>query len=164
MERFFQFSKQICFERFCWSIVTIFRNAENVNKQFLSFQIKENKKKRVKLKRLFIEVNYLEKKFRPFTQTSKYFSWNQIYIQYSFVCAQCGNYGIFLSCIFGKNFVKPTVLIKKLLKCWFDDLFFLWEWISRFSTQCFWSKDLAKWNFQKFHILFDSNINQFWRI
>ena len=29
-----------------------------------------------------------------------------------------------LSCIFGKNFVKVTVLLNKLLKSWFDEIFF----------------------------------------
>ena len=37
-----------------------------------------------------LEVNYLEKKFRTFTQRGKYFSWNQ----YSFVCAQCWNWNL----------------------------------------------------------------------
>ena len=49
-----------------------------------------------------------------------------------------GNYGNSLSRIFGKNFVKVTVLLSKLLKSWFDEIFFWWEKISRFSTfsQC----------------------------
>ena len=46
----------------------------------------------------------------------------------------CGNYGNSLSGIFGKNFVKVTVLLNKLLKSWFDEIFFRWERISRFST------------------------------
>ena len=29
---------------------------------------------------------------------------------------------------FGKNFVKVTVLIKKLLKSWFDEMFIWWEY------------------------------------
>ena len=36
----------------------------------------------------------------------------------------CGNYGNSLSRIFGKNFVKVTVLLKKLLKSWFHEIFF----------------------------------------
>ena len=51
--------------------------------------------------------------------------------------AQCGNYGNFLSCIFGKNFVKVTILLNKLLKNWFDEIYFWWEKISYFSTLCF---------------------------
>ena len=47
---------------------------------------------------------------------------------------QCGNYGNSLSRIFGKNFVKVTILLNKLLKSWFDEIFFRWERISRFST------------------------------
>ena len=39
-----------------------------------------------------------------------------------------------LSHIFDKNFVKSMVLLKKLLNSWFDDFFFQWERISRFST------------------------------
>ena len=37
---------------------------------------------------------------------------------------------------FGKNLVKVTVLLNKLLKSWFDEIFLRWERISRFSTQC----------------------------
>ena len=51
-------------------------------------------------------------------------------------CAQCGNYGNSLSRIFGKNFVKVTVLRNKFLKSWFDEIFFWWERISCFSTLC----------------------------
>ena len=46
--------------------------------------------------------------------------------------SQCGNYGNFLSSIFGKNLVKVTVL----LRSWFDEKNW-WEGISRFSTQTF---------------------------
>ena len=38
-------------------------------------------------------------------------------------CAQCGNYGNLLSRFFGKSFVKVTVLLKKLLNSWFDEIF-----------------------------------------
>ena len=48
--------------------------------------------------------------------------------------SQCGNYGNSLSRIFGKNFVKVTVLLNKVLKSWFDEIFYKWERISRFST------------------------------
>ena len=41
-----------------------------------------------------------------------------------------------LSRIFGKNFVRVTVLLNKLIKSWFDEIFFRWERISRFSTLC----------------------------
>ena len=50
---------------------------------------------------------------------------------------QCGNYGNSLSRICGKNFVKLTVLLNNLLKSWFDEIFFCWERISRFSTVWF---------------------------
>ena len=39
-----------------------------------------------------------------------------------------------LSHFFDKKFVKATFLSKKLLKSWIDEIFFRWEWISRFST------------------------------
>ena len=42
-------------------------------------------------------------------------------------CAQCGNYGNSLPHIFGKNFVKVTVLLNKLLNKCFDEIFFQWE-------------------------------------
>ena len=38
--------------------------------------------------------------------------------------SQCENYGNSLSRIFGKNFVKVTVLPMKLLNKWFDEIFF----------------------------------------
>ena len=34
-----------------------------------------------------------------------------------------------ISLIFSKNFVKAAFLIKKLLKRWFDEIFFHWEFI-----------------------------------
>ena len=41
-----------------------------------------------------------------------------------YVCtSQYGNYGNLLSLFFGKNFVKVTFLLKKLLKSWFDEIF-----------------------------------------
>ena len=54
----------------------------------------------------------------------------------SLVTTQCGNYGNSLSCIFGKNFEKATVLLNKLLKSWFDEIIFWWERSSAFSTLC----------------------------
>ena len=38
---------------------------------------------------------------------------------------KCGNYGNLLSQLFGKNFVKTTFSLLKLLKSWFDEIFFL---------------------------------------
>ena len=53
----------------------------------------------------------------------------------STVCGtQCGNCRNSLSHFFRKNFVKAMVLLKKLLNSWFDEIFFQWERISRFST------------------------------
>ena len=51
-----------------------------------------------------------------------------------YVIAQCGNSGNSLSHFFDKNFVKPTVLLNKLLKSWFHEIFFQWERISEIST------------------------------
>ena len=48
----------------------------------------------------------------------------------------CGNYGNSFSRIFDKNFVKATVLLNKLLKSWFHEIFFRWERISEISTLC----------------------------
>ena len=44
------------------------------------------------------------------------------------------NYRNSLSPIFEKNFVKVTILLNKLLKSWFDEIFLKWQRISRFST------------------------------
>ena len=41
--------------------------------------------------------------------------------------AQCGNYGNLLSHFFDKNFVKVTFLLKKILKSWFDEIFYGWQ-------------------------------------
>ena len=46
------------------------------------------------------------------------------------------NYGNSLSRILGKNYVKAKVLLNKLLKSWFDEIYFWWERISCFSTLC----------------------------
>ena len=40
---------------------------------------------------------------------------------------QCGNYGNLLSHFFDKNFVKVTFLLKKILKSWFDEIFYGWQ-------------------------------------
>ena len=47
---------------------------------------------------------------------------------------QCGNFGNSLSHIFDKNFMKTTFLLRKLLKRWFDEIFFRFEWIFHFIT------------------------------
>ena len=39
-------------------------------------------------------------------------------------CAQCGNYGDYSHTFFDKNSVKVTDSLKKLLKSWFDEIFF----------------------------------------
>ena len=50
-----------------------------------------------------------------------FFPWNWIEV------SQCGNCCDLVSHIFGKNFVKVTFLLKKLLKSWFDEIFFRWD-------------------------------------
>ena len=53
--------------------------------------------------------------------------------------AQCENYRKFFSRIFGKNFVKATVLLKKSLDSWFDGIFLQWEYCkfdTYFCTLC----------------------------
>ena len=40
------------------------------------------------------------------------------------ISTQCGNYENLLPHIFGKNFVKVIVLLKKSLNSWFDEIFF----------------------------------------
>ena len=46
---------------------------------------------------------------------------------FSQIGAQCWNYGNSLSLIFGKNSVKVTVLLDKLLENWFDEIVVWWE-------------------------------------
>ena len=50
--------------------------------------------------------------------------------------AQCGNCGNLFSHLFGKKFVKVTVLLKQLLSSRFDEIFSQWEQIFHFSTLC----------------------------
>ena len=71
---------------------------------------------------------------RNFCQISVTVNFRNFHTVSEFQCAQCGNYGNSLSHYFGKNFVKVTYLLKKILKSWFDEIFFQWERISRFST------------------------------
>ena len=59
--------------------------------------------------------------------------------------AKCGNCRNSLSLFFRKNFVKTMVLQKKSLNSWFDEIFFQWERISRFST--LWWGNEWKYNF-----------------
>ena len=64
----------------------------------------------------------------------KKFAWQWIYrFSIDTVPPQCGNYGNSLSRIFGKNFVKVAVLLNRLLKSWFHEIFFRWKRISHFS-------------------------------
>ena len=120
--------------------------------QFMAINEKPNK-----LATLTVMISTI---FNPF----KYFSWNHYTVElnsknssfstninltdilglifYStYVCTYIidyfhKNYGNSLSRIFGKNFVKVTVLLNKLLKSWLDEIFLWWERISRFSTLC----------------------------
>ena len=64
---------------------------------------------------------------RVFAQlTITYYNTIQFHVKNSanWRVTQCGNYGNLLSRIFSKDFVKVTVLLKKLLKSWFDEIFF----------------------------------------
>ena len=82
-----------------------------------------------------------------------FFQWEQIIHFSTLCCAQCGKCGNSLSRFFGKNFVKVTVLLKKLLKSWFHENFFQWERISRFSTLC----SVEKWKIYSHWNFFPSN-------
>ena len=62
----------------------------------------------------------------------------------------CGNYGNSLLRIFGKNVVKLTVLLNKLLKSWFDEIFFRCERIFYFSTLCESHSSLTLWKSRNF--------------
>ena len=84
--------------------------------------------------KIFREINSFSNFFR---KSGAYTKFCQNFWERILHSAQCGNYGNSLSRIFGKNFVKVTVLLNKLLiKSWFDEIFFRWERISRFSTLC----------------------------
>ena len=73
---------------------------------------------------------------------------------------QCWNY--FNLLFFGKNFVKATVLQKKLLNSWFHEIFFRWKRISRFSTLCtlcviVWIFEIKNFSWNHYQL-----INAFW--
>ena len=61
-----------------------------------------------------------------------FYQWEYVLLNFSFfhtvtLCmSQCGNYRNSLSRNFGKNFVKVTVLLNKLTKSWFDEIFLWW--------------------------------------
>ena len=61
----------------------------------------------------------------------------KIWVNFHNFLTQCWNNRNFLSHFFDKNFVKPTVLIKTLLRSWFHEIFLSWEWIFYFFTLCF---------------------------
>ena len=80
--------------------------------------------------------------------------------------AQCGNYGNSLSRIFGENFVKVTVLLNKLLKSWFDEIFFRWAREREFLDFPHWFRNFHStvWKFQDFsdtQILREINFGEF---
>ena len=71
-------------------------------------------------------------------------------IQYFFaiiIYIQCGNCCDLVSHIFGKNFVKLTVLLRKLQKSWFNEIFFGETKFFVFSTLC-----VTVWKLQKFSL------------
>ena len=105
-------------------------------------------------KREFIEPSLIESKWNGFlqnrTEVKCDFTWNhQNYGNWwwtGFHNAQCGNYGNLLLRIFGKSFVKVTVLLNKLLLkelIWRN--IFWWERIYRFSTMFVYTKNIS-WN------------------
>ena len=95
----------------------------------------------------FREINFLSRKLSLIYLNwfdEEYFTWERSSPFLHTALAQCGNYGNSLSRIFGKNFVKVTVLrvlLNKLLNSWFDGIFFWWERISRFSTLWVWKNE-----------------------
>jgi len=88
-------------------------------------------------KRIFMLLKFCVKSSLANFEFKKLSMWFHVksYVAERFLNIQCGNYKNSLSRIFGKNFVKVTVLLKKLLNKWFDEIFFRWERISHFS-QC----------------------------
>ena len=65
--------------------------------------------------------------------------------------AHCKNYGSSLSRIFGKNSVKVTVILNKLLKSWFDEVFLGEREFIVFHTILWLS--IAVWKFQHFSVI-----------
>jgi len=87
------------------------------------------------ISQIFRQINVLLKNF-----TLNWFDEKKLrgseFLVFPHCVAQCGNCRNSLSHFFHKNFVKAMVLLKKLLKSWYDEIFFQWERISRFSTLC----------------------------
>ena len=70
-------------------------------------------------------------------------SWKKVkkFVKSNLLCiTQCGNYANLLSHIFGKSFVKITVLLKKLLNSCFDEILFLVRENFSFFHFIFWQK------------------------
>ena len=65
---------------------------------------------------------------------------------------ECGNYGNSFSRIFGKNSVKLTVLLNKLLKSWFDEIFFN---VQKTCFYCFFAINAIHKTVQWYLFLFD---------
>ena len=70
---------------------------------------------------------------------------------------------------FDENFVKATFLLKKLVKRWFDEIFFRWEYIFHFTTLCTRLNSAEEIRFEEFYVQSVITINWwnprriFWR-
>ena len=83
----------------------------------------------------FVTITHLLNKLLNSWFDEIFFRWARFFRFSILLRAQCGNYKNCLSHIFGKNFVKPTHLLKKLLNNWFDEILFSWmRVIFYFST------------------------------
>ena len=93
------------------------------NKNALSIQHESTSRKRKQTYYLFLNTCT----FGLFSNLKFSKLYNVEIMEFFLIISQCGDFMNLLSRIFGKSFVKATFLLKKLLKTWFDEIFFQWE-------------------------------------
>ena len=86
---------------------------------------------RLQFYELFCEINFkkscttwFQVFLTNFEERKSVFYFQEFFHEIIFKKTHCGNYGNSLTHIFGKNLVKVTVLLMKLLISWFDEIFF----------------------------------------
>ena len=118
-----------------WQIISIIFSVLTENFYIVPFPCKFRFSFGGKFKFTKETLNY--KKTRPLPYFHKIFVKKRMRVNISNFhnvrWAECGNFGNSLSLFFDKNFEKAMVLLNKLLKSWFQEIFFQWENFSFFS-------------------------------
>ena len=80
----------------------------------------------------FCQINVLQKLYYKLVWRKK----NWLGSEFRFTTLHSVEITEIISHFFGRNFVKATFSLEKLLQSWFHEIFFRWESISRFCTLC----------------------------